>query len=148
VGLTDDSAASFAFVEPQWATASAGAALAATWAGKTTPVAQLFAVASGAHAVLAAAALLNKYEALGFKDGAYPRRAALSAQITAAREAALAKMKAFLGKVPERVIAEFHHAEELREGPDPDKLLALSSYRRASFAAVLTVELGLGRSAR
>jgi uncharacterized protein len=149
VGLTDEGAASFAFVEPQWATASAGAALAATWAGKTTPVAQLFAVASGAHAALAAAALQNKYYALGFKDGAIQRRAALSAQMTSAREAALAavaRVKAATGKVPERVIAEFHHAEELREGPDADKLLALSSYWRASFAAALAAELGPGRS--
>jgi hypothetical protein len=39
------------------------------------------------------------------------------------------------------VIAEFQHAEELREGPDLDKLAALSSYWRASFAAELVGEL-------
>jgi hypothetical protein len=144
VGLDDDSSASFAFVEPQWATASAGAALAASYAGKTTTVEQLFAVASGGHAYLAASALQNKYDALGFKDGALQRRAALSAQMTAAREAALssvARVKAATGKVPHRVIAEFQHAEELREGPDLDKLAALSSYWRASFAAELVGEL-------
>ncbi len=144
VGLDDEHAPSFAFVEPQWATASAGATLAAAWVDKKTPVAQLFAVASGAHAYLASASLQNKYYALGFKNGTIERRAALSAQMTAAREAALAavaRVKAATGKVPERVIAEFHHAEELREGPDGDKLLALSSYWRASFAAELVAEL-------
>jgi hypothetical protein len=144
VGLDDDSSASFAFVEPQWATASAGASLAASYAGKPSTVEQLFAVASGGHAYLAASALQNKYDALGFKDGALQRRGALTAQMTAAREAALAsvaRVKAATGKVPHRVIAEFQHAEELREGPDLDKLAALSSYWRASFAAELVGEL-------
>jgi hypothetical protein len=146
-GLTDESATSFAFVEPQWSMATAGASLASTWATRTTPVAQLFAVACGAHSYLAAAALQNKYYALGFKGGAVEKRASLTAQMTAAREAALvavAHMKASTGKVPERVIAEFHHAEELREGPDGDKLLALSSYWRTSFAAALGDALLVG----
>ena len=144
VGLDDASGPAFAFQEPLWATASAGSSLAARYAGQPTTIEQLFAVAAGSHAYLASAALQNKFYALDFKDGAIQHRAALSAQMSAAREAALAgvaRVKAALGRVPVRVVVEFNHAEELREGDDNDKLDALAAYWRTSFAAELAAEL-------
>lgn len=145
VGLDDASSASFAFVEPAWATASQGTMLAAGLADAPHPAVQLVAVASGAHAYLSSAALQNKYYALGYKDGAIGRRVALTAEMSAARETALAgvaRVKATTGKVPSRVVTEFNFAEQLREGSDDDKIDALSAYWRASFAAELAAELG------
>ncbi len=144
VGLDDDNSPAFAFREPGWATASAGALIAASFAGRPSPAEQLFAVASGGHAYLSAATLQNKYYALDFRDGAIGKRAALTAQMTAAREAALAavaRVKAASGRVPVRLVTSFQHAEELREGSDLDKLTALASYWHTSFAAELAAEL-------
>lgn len=145
VGLDDASSPSFAFVEPAWATASSGTAIAGSLADSSAPAVQLVAVASGAHAYLESAALQNKYYALGYKDGAIQRRVALTAEMTAAREAALAavaRVKASTGRVPARVITEFNFGEQFREGSDDDKIDALSAYWRASFAAELAAELG------
>ncbi len=145
VGLDDESSAGFAFTEPVWATASSGAVFAANLADSPQPAVQLVAVASGAHAYLSSAALQNKYYALGYKDGAISRRVALTAEMAAAREAALAgvaRVKKTAGRVPSRVITEFNFAEQLREGSDDDKIEALSAYWRASFAAELAAELG------
>ena len=113
-------------------------------ADQPQPALQLLAVASGSHAYRSAAALQNKYYALGYKDGAIGRRVALTAQMSAAREAALAgvaRVKAVTGRVPSRVVTEFNHAEQMREGSDDDKIAALSAYWRASFAAELAAEI-------
>ncbi|MDP2343899.1 MAG: S16 family serine protease [Deltaproteobacteria bacterium] len=144
LGIDDASSAAFAFNEPVWATASVGAIIAANLADKPEAALQLLAVASGSHAYLSAAALQNKYYALGYKDGAIGRRVALTAQMAAAREAALAgvaRVKATTGRVPSRVVTEFNHAEQMREGSDDDKISALSAYWRASFAAELAAEI-------
>ena len=64
--------------------------------------------------------------------------------MNAARDAALAgvaRVKASSGRIPVRLITSFHHAEELREGTDADKLEALTSYWHTSFAAELAAEL-------
>lgn len=145
IGLDDASSAGFAFVEPAWATASAGTTLAANLAENPAPAVQLVAIASGAHAYLQSAALQNKYYALGYKDGAIVRRVALTAEMAAAREtalAAIARVKTQTTKVPSRVVTEFQLGEQLREGSDDDKIEALSAYWRASFAAELAAELG------
>ncbi len=145
LGIDDASSAGFAFQEPVWATASAGAGLAANLANQASPALQLLAVASGSHAYLSSSALQNKYYALAYKDGVIGRRVALTAQMSAARDAALAgvaRVKATTGRVPSRVVIEFNLAEQMREGGDDDKISALSAYWRASFAAELAAEIG------
>jgi uncharacterized protein len=144
VGLDDASSAAFSFLEPGWATASMGTQLAAGFSAKESDLERIIALAAGAEAYLSAAALQNKYYALEYKSGVIGRRAALTAQLTAAREGALvaaAAVKAATGVVPQRIVTEFNQAEELREGSDDDKIDALSAYWRASFAAELMAEL-------
>ena len=144
VGLDDSSSPGFAFVEPRWATASMGTDLAAMLADREGATERVVAVAAGGQAYLSAAALQNKYYSLEYKDGVIGRRPALTAQMTAARDnamAAAADVQRLTGKVPSRIVMEFAQAEELREGSDDDKIDALSAYWRASFAAELLAEL-------
>jgi hypothetical protein len=144
VGLTDESASTFAFAEPSWATASMGTTLAGAFADKGTDIERTIALAAGAKAYLSSAALQNKYYALEYRDGVIGRRAALTAQMDEARSSALsaaATLKASTGIMPSRVIIEFNQGEELREGSDDDKIHALSAYWRATFAASVYAEL-------
>jgi len=144
VGLDEASSSSFSFLEPRWATAAMGTQLAAGFSAKESDLERIIALAAGAEAYLSAAALQNKYYALEYKNGVIGRRAALTAQIAAAREGALiaaASVKAATGLLPQRIVTEFNQAEELREGSDDDKIEALSAYWRASFAAELMAEL-------
>ena len=144
VGLDDAASASFAFAEPAWATASAGADLAASFANKPDDVDHVLALAAGAQAFLSSAGLQNKYYALEYKNGVVGRASALTAELASARETALAssaEVQQLTGTVPTRIIAEFNRGEDMRGGSDDDKLEALNAYWRASFAADLLAEL-------
>lgn len=144
VGIDEASSAAFSFIEPSWATAAMGTQLAAGFSAKESDLERIIALAAGAEAYLSAAALQNKYCALGYKSGVIGRRAALTAQIEAAREGALiaaAAVKSATGILPRRIVTEFNQGEELREGSDDDNIEALSAYWRASFAAELVAEL-------
>ncbi|HEY1099936.1 MAG TPA: hypothetical protein VGF99_13460, partial [Myxococcota bacterium] len=148
IGLDAAGSASFAFLEPAWATASTGGELAASLvpsATKPTEAERVLALAAGAQAYLSAAALQNKYDALDYNNGVVGRRAALASQLSMARESALAAIgdvQRRTGSIPPRLVVEFNRAEELKGGvSDDDRLDALSAYWRASFAATLLGEL-------
>ena len=144
LSIDEASSAAFAFREPLWATASAGATIAANLAEQAAPAVQLLAVASGGHAYVSAAVLQNKYYALNYKDGAVGRPAALRAQMLAGRRAALAgiaRVKATTGRVPSGVITEFNHGEQMSKGDDDDKIAALAAWWRATFAAELAAAI-------
>jgi hypothetical protein len=140
-GLTDT--ASFAFMEPAWAAAAEGPALAARFGTKPTDVDHVLALAAATQAYLSSSTLQNKYTALGYSNGVVAQGAALTAQVTAAREQALSSAAevAAVTPVPARLRVEFSRADQLLSGTDDDKVDALQAYWRTSFAADLLAEL-------
>lgn len=140
-GLTDT--ASFAFMEPAWAAAAEGPALAARFGSKPTDVDHVLALAAATQAYLSSSTLQNKYLGLGYSNGVVAQGAALTAQVAAAREQALSSAAevAAITAVPARLRVEFSRADQLLSGTDDDKVDALQAYWRASFAADLLAEL-------